>query len=232
MKKPILFLLSLFTSFYVSAQAEFLRYYDIETVASERLEYRDGFLMEDEIDDSDYETCRIFFCGDFSFSYYYAKKSGNENAIKINGQTFVTGDELCQEFDAYRIRDGGKTYFVLAGYAAAARFVRFFYIFDITDMNAVRFYKMVSDLFFVYQRDEDFFGLYKNRLCFFAVTDRWRAGSHKKDDGLPLYYIAPYFIDGDELKEFAEEGSQHRVYFDFDFSGEKGVYNITKDFEK
>ncbi|MDE5580824.1 MAG: hypothetical protein K2I95_05325 [Treponemataceae bacterium] len=232
MKKPILFLLSLFTSFYVFAQADFLRYYGMETVASEKLEYRDGFLQEDEIDNGDYETCRIFFCGDFSFSYYYAKKNGNENAIKINGQTFVTGNEMCQEFDAYRIRDGGKTYFVLAGYAAAARFVRFFYIFDITDTNAVRFYKMVSDLFFAYQRDEDFLGRYKNQLCFFAVTDRWMASLRKKDDGIPNYYIAPYFIDGDELKEFAEGGKRHRVYFDFDFSGEKGVHNITRNFEK
>lgn len=232
MKKAILFLMSLFAPLCVFAQAEFLRYYDMETVASERLEYHDGFLSEDEIDDSDYETCRLFFCGDFSFAYYYAKKNGNENAIKINGQTFVTGDEMCQEFDAYRIRDGEKTYLVLAGYASAARFVRFFYIFDITETNAVRFYKMISDLFFVYQRDEDFFGRYKNRLCFFAITDRWISGSRKKDDGLPNYYIAPYFIDGGELKEFAEKGKQHRVYFDFDFKGGKGVHNITQDFGK
>ncbi len=232
MKKTTLFLLSLFASSCVFAQAEFLRFYDMKNVSSEKLEYHDGFLSEDEIDNSDYETCRLFFYDDFSFAYYYGKKSGNENAIRINGQTFVTGNELCLAFDTYRIHDGGKTYFVLAGYTAAARFARFFYIFDITDTNAVCFYKMVSDLFFAYQGNEDFFGLYKNRLCFFTVTDRWRCGSHKKDDGLPLYYVAPYSIDDGELKEFAEDGRQCRVYFDFDFAGGRGVYNIKQDFAK
>jgi len=230
MKKLIFFLL-LLSFFSIFSQTEFLKFYDLESVEYEKLEYYEGFLREEDIDDNDYETCRLLIYNDFSVAYYYSKKRGNENSIKIYNHAFVMGNELCQKFDTYKIQNEEKTYLILVGYTST-RFERFFYIFDITDKNNICFYKMVSDLFFLYQENEEFFGIFNNKLCFFAITYRWGKDFYKKNDNRPLYYIAPYIIDSNELKEFTEDNKKYRVYFDFDFKSGKGVYNINQYFEK
>ena len=152
------FFLLLLSFFSIFSQTEFLKFYDLESVEYEKLEYYEGFLREEDIDDNDYETCRLLIYNDFSVAYYYSKKRGNENSIKIYNHAFVMGNELCQKFDTYKIQNEEKTYLILVGYTST-RFERFFYIFDITDKNNICFYKMVSDLFFLYQENEEFFGI-------------------------------------------------------------------------
>ncbi len=222
MKKYILIIIILFFDISIFAQTEFLKFYNLEDIAYDKIEYHDGFLSEEDIDNKDYETCRMFFYNDFSFSYYFNSKKGNENAIRIFNQFFLIGDELCLKFDSYNIKSDDKNLFILVGYTSS-RFIRYFYIFDITDKNNILFYKLLSELYFVYQENELFFGKFNDKLCFFKIT---------KDTDIyndnPQYYCAPYIIEKNEIKEYTDDYMKYRVYFDFDFSGEKGIYNVQK----
>lgn len=226
MKKNIFLIIMLFVDVFIFAQTEFLNFYNLEDVAYEQIEYHDGFLRQEDIDNKDYETCRIYYYKNFSLKYYYNNKAGNENAMKIFNRLFSTGDEMCLNFDTYKIKNDVKVFLIFVGYTAT-RFIRYFYIFDITDKNNIYFYRLVSELFFVYQMDEIFFGKFKNKLCFFKIT---------KDTNLyknnPQYYFAPYIIENNEIKEYTDKSMRYRVYFDFDFSGDKGLYNIRQSFSK
>lgn len=229
MKKTSALTVVLFCALYAFAQTEFLDMYGVEKITSEKLTYdRDGFLPKERIDDKNYEECRIFFYKDFFLSYYMYHKKTNEHAVKLYGHLFVTGEELWQNFDTYKIDYDNKQYLALVVYTWVG-FLRIFYIFDITDKNNVLFYKKVSHLVFSYQQKEDFFGVFKNKLCFFSVTDRFYSYFDGKNNCLPLYYVAPYVITNSAFEEYADDiGRTYRIYFDFD--SDKGVYNIQKDF--
>lgn len=224
MKKFTCFMIVLSLCISAFAQTEFLKFYNLADVVYEKIKYQDGFLKQEDIDNKEYKTCRMFLYNEFILSYYYNSKTGRENTIKLFNHFFTTGDEMCLDFATYKIKSDDKDYLVLVGYTAI-RYLRYFYIFDITDKNNIYFYKLVSELFFVYQKDEIFFGKFKNKLCFFKIT---------KDTNLcknnPQYYFAPYVIENNKIHEYTEKSMKYRVYFDFDFLGDKGIYNMKQGF--
>lgn len=214
MKKTIISTLLLFCLPFLHAQ-NYMEFYDLKECpyTPVKIEGR-GWLEPEYLKNEEFDACYIFGfenLHDMEIMRYYPRRNftGNKTAygkIQLCNQTFYfSGSDILLHGETfYLINYNGKSFFVLIGDMSGYNINKYF-IFDITDKKKIRFYELENE-FYNDKIDSRTFAIFQNRLCFFAAkrVHNWNGE----------YFICPYIIQDDELKELTGEGGTNfRVYF-------------------
>ncbi len=166
-----------------------------------------GTLEHKYIEDTYYEECWLFDIEKTNgieeilwYPDYNNRINRNEGKIVINKQIFIFKDYglYVPEVKLYSINYNEKTYLLIMGNIGKYGNKRCF-IFDITDSDSIAFYQPESK-FICKEMAEHFVGIYNNKLCFFFSTKRYEWNGQ--------YKLAPYYIEGDSLKQLCDKNGK------------------------
>lgn len=215
MIKKLFFVFILFYPIFVYGQ-NYMKFYDLKECPYTPVKIKtSGWLEHKYLEKEDFTECYISVfenLSDIESIRYYPcsnfigdKKKQHGKITLCNQEFHFSGRDIFHESqNFYLIRYDEKRYLLLVGDVASYNAYKYF-IFDITDINKIKFYELENG-FYNKQIDSTLFAVFKNRLCFFAAKRVYQWNGE--------YFVCPYIIKDDELQEFIDdEGRKYRVYF-------------------
>ena len=165
-----------------------------------------GTLEEQSISESNYYPCWIFSIEKIneidSFLYYVPRKISPffEYKIEINNQQFCFKDIslFIPSLKLYSFCYAKKLYLILLSEIGKYG-DKICLIFDITNPDNITFYPP-EERFIEAEMLEKFIGVCQNKLCFFFSTKRYEWNGQ--------YKLAPYYIEGDSLKQLCDKNGK------------------------
>lgn len=205
MKKIITSIQILVTVFLLHAENKFENFFNFGLYKyAEHSIDEHGWLEHDRLKNTSFSECmviRIEKLKEISYMLYYPIGSNGidlkAGMFEINNQKFIIHDI---RFNSFGIKilslsfENKKYLFFLGNTGKYGNRVCF--IFDITNPENIIFYPP-EDKFVEADFQNNFFGIYQNKLCFFF--------SRRRFDWNGQYSLVPYYIDEDSLKPLCDE---------------------------